>query len=112
MSHSAPSAVSSSASTSASAISAEKPVRIIVDRDHASHIDQSGNCYVNPQDCAIACDAEASAYIFDIEFLQRLRRHIRKIGSFELDTSTLSRDLQSVASSLATLLNKNLSAGR
>ncbi len=107
MNTSAPSATSSSTATTVG-----KPVKIIVDRNQASHIDATGNCYVNPQDCAVPYGPESAAYIFDIEFLQRLRRHIRKMGSFELDTATLSRDLENVATSLITVLDRNLTAGR
>lgn len=111
MSISAASRVSSLQSSPSSA-GIEPAVKIIVDRDHASHIDDTGNCYVNPGDCAVQYSPGSDAYIFDIEFLQQLRRHIRKAGRFELDIAPLARDLQSVASSLRTILEKNLTPGQ
>ena len=99
---------SSSLLSSSSASDAGRAVKIIVDSKKASHIDSTGNCYVNPHDCAIQCAPDSSAYIFDIEFLQQLRRHIRKAGRFELDAAPLSQDLKNVAASLLTILQKNV----
>lgn len=111
MSISASSRVSSTRSSHSSA-AIQPAVKIFVDRDHASHIDDTGNCYVNPRDCAVQYSPGSDSYIFDIEFLQQLRRHIRKAGRFELDVAPLARDLQNVASSLRTVLEKNLTPGR
>jgi len=104
MSISAPSPLSS-ASTASNA------VKIIVDSNQASHIDAIGNCYVNPQDCAVQYSPGSSAYIFDIEFLQQLRRHLRTAACFELEVAPLNHDLKNVAASLLTVLQKNVTPG-
>lgn len=87
-------------------------VKIIVDCNQASHIDATGNCYVNPQDCAVQFSPNSATYIFDIEFLQHLRRRIRKAGHFELTATALSDDLQNVAASLLTILEKHPASGQ
>ncbi|MGO1766564.1 hypothetical protein CAP48_13650 [Advenella sp. S44] len=102
------SAAPSSSSSLSSSSNTSRAVKIIVDSNKASHIDATGNCYVNPHDCAIQCAPDSSAYIFDIEFLQQLRRHIRKAGRFELDATPLSQDLKNVATSLLNILQKNV----
>ncbi|AFK63052.1 hypothetical protein TKWG_15150 [Advenella kashmirensis WT001] len=105
MSISAPTSPSYSVSTASNA------VKIIVDSNQASHIDSTGNCYVNPDDCAVQHSPGSTAYIFDIEFLQQLRRHLRKAGRFELEVAPLSHDLKNVAASLLTVLQKNVTPG-
>lgn len=105
MSISAPTSPSYFVSTASNA------VKIIVDSNQASHIDSTGNCYVNPDDCAVQYSPGSTAYIFDIEFLQQLRRHLRKAGRFELEVAPLSHDLKNVAASLLTVLQKNVTPG-
>ncbi|HLU01263.1 MAG TPA: hypothetical protein VKZ94_00780 [Advenella sp.] len=90
---------------------ASRAIKIIVDSNQASHIDATGNCYVNPRDCAVQYGPGSAAYIFDIEFLQQLRRHLRKAGRFELEVAPLNRDLKNVAASLLTVLQKNVTPG-
>ncbi|WP_193088915.1 hypothetical protein [Advenella sp. FME57] len=101
----------SAPSPSSFASTAGNAVKIIVDSNQASHIDPTGNCYVNPQDCAVQYSPGSTAYIFDIEFLQQLRRHLRKAGRFELDVTPLNHDLKHVAASLLTVLQKNVTPG-
>lgn len=104
--------MSISATSPLSSVStASNAVKIIVDSNQASHIDSTGNCYVNPQDCAVQYSPGSSAYIFDIEFLQQLRRHLRKAGCFELEVTPLHHDLKNVAASLLTVLQKNVTPG-
>jgi len=101
----------SAPSPSSSVSTISNAVKIIVDSHQASHIDPTGNCYVNPQDCAVQYSPGSDAYIFDIEFLQQLRRHLRKAESFELEVAPRSHDLKNVAASLLTILQKNVTAG-
>ena len=105
------SAPSPSSSLSTIAAPTGNAVKIIVDSTQASHIDPTGNCYVNPQDCAVQYSPGSAAYIFDIEFLQQLRRHVRKAGRFELEVAPRSHDLKNVAASLLSILQKNVTAG-
>lgn len=102
------SASSISGPSSSVSNAAGNAVKIIVDGTQASHIDPTGNCYVNPQDCAVQYSPGSAAYIFDIEFLQQLRRHLRKAGHVELEVAPQSHDLKNVATSLLTILQKNV----
>lgn len=97
--------VSSSASSTTTDF--DHAVKIVLDDCQASHLDEAANCcYVNPKDCAVQSAPGSTRYIFDIEFLQRLRRQIRKSGRFELARTPADSELRHVAHALLTLLER------